>query len=233
MMTETEWSACADVQQMLAHVESDRKLRLFSAACCRRLGPLLVEETLNVSVDVLERYADGMATHEELVGAHKAAEAVREILRNDYQRSHLGRGNAALAVTGALLDRDLGHTPGVACVFAAGAAAAAMSDASNPSAEPTIRAAGIAAEQGAQVVLVRDIFDNPFRPVEFVHQWRTADVLGLARGIYEDRAFDRLPILADALIDAGCDNEDILAHCRSDGPHVRGCWVVDHILRKT
>jgi hypothetical protein len=45
----------------------------------------------------------------------------------------------------------------------------------------------------------------------------------LARGIYEDRAFDRLPLLGDALMDAGCDNDDILAHCRSDGPHTRGC----------
>ena len=57
-------------------------------------------------------------------------------------------------------------------------------------------------------------------------------MLGLARGIYEDRAFDRLPLLADALMDAGCADEQILAHCRSEGPHVRGCWVVDLVLGK-
>ena len=79
-------------------------------------------------------------------------------------------------------------------------------------------------------VLLRDIFPFALTPAE--PRWRTADVVGVARGIYEDRAFDRLPLLADALMDAGCDSEDILAHCRSDGPHVRGCWVVDLALGK-
>jgi len=54
----------------------------------------------------------------------------------------------------------------------------------------------------------------------------------LARGIYEDWAFDRLPLLADALMDAGCADEDVIGHCRSDSPHVRGCWVVDWMLDK-
>ena len=62
--------------------------------------------------------------------------------------------------------------------------------------------------------------------------WLTSTVIALAEGIYSDRAFDRLPILADALEDAGCDHADILAHCRGDGPHARGCWVVDLILGK-
>jgi hypothetical protein len=54
----------------------------------------------------------------------------------------------------------------------------------------------------------------------------------LAEGIYQERAFDRMPILADALQDAGCDNEDVLTHCRQPGEHVRGCWVVDLVLNK-
>ena len=78
--------------------------------------------------------------------------------------------------------------------------------------------------------LVRDLFSNPFCPIAFDPRWRTSDAIGLARAIYDDRAFDRLPILTDALIDAGCDDEQVLAHCRSDGPHVRGCWVVDLVL---
>jgi hypothetical protein len=81
--------------------------------------------------------------------------------------------------------------------------------------------------------LFRDIVSNPFRPVALSPRWQTSTVLDLARLIYDERAFDRLPILADALMDAGCDNDDILAHCRGDGPHVRGCWVVDLILGKT
>jgi hypothetical protein len=79
---------------------------------------------------------------------------------------------------------------------------------------------------------VRCIFGNPFRPVTLDPSWRTSTVLALAEGIYTDRAFDRLPILADALQDAGCENDAILSHCRGLGPHVRGCWVVDLILGK-
>ncbi len=81
--------------------------------------------------------------------------------------------------------------------------------------------------------LIRDIFGNPFRPVAFDPAWRTSDVLLLARGIYDERAFDRMPILADALQDAGCTNDDILNHCRDTAQvHVRGCWVVDLVLGK-
>ena len=84
-----------------------------------------------------------------------------------------------------------------------------------------------------QCELLRDIFGNPFRPVAVDPEWLTSTVVALARGVYDDRAFDRLPILADALQDAGCEDADILAHCRGDGPHVRGCWVVDLMLGKT
>ena len=87
-------------------------------------------------------------------------------------------------------------------------------------------------EMVVQGILLRDIFGNPFRPVALEPAWLTSTVLALASGIYEERAFDRLPILADALMDAGCDHADILDHCRGDGPHVRGCWVVDLILGK-
>jgi hypothetical protein len=82
------------------------------------------------------------------------------------------------------------------------------------------------------VAVLRDMFGNPFRPATAAHEWLTSTVCGLAEGIYAERAFDRMPILADALEDAGCDNADILAHCRGDGPHVRGCWVVDLVLGK-
>ena len=85
----------------------------------------------------------------------------------------------------------------------------------------------------AHAELLRDIFGNPFRPLTFDPAWLTSDVLALAHGIYEERAFDRVPILADALQDAGCDNTDILSHCRSEGAHVRGCWVVDLVLGKS
>lgn len=75
--------------------------------------------------------------------------------------------------------------------------------------------------------ILRCVFGNPFRAVSADPSWLTSTVTALAEGIYQDRAFDRLPILADALQDADCDNSDILTHCRSSGPHVRGCWAVD------
>jgi hypothetical protein len=80
--------------------------------------------------------------------------------------------------------------------------------------------------------IFRDIFGNPFRPVAFDPRWRTSDVVGVARAIYDDKAFERMPILADALMDAGCEDEQVISHCRGDGPHVRGCWVVDLVLEK-
>jgi hypothetical protein len=88
------------------------------------------------------------------------------------------------------------------------------------------------AEGAAQCALLADIFGNPFRPVALDPSWLTSAVVALATGIYADRASDRLPILADALQDAGCDNADVLDHCRGDGRHVRGCWVVDLLLGK-
>ena len=83
--------------------------------------------------------------------------------------------------------------------------------------------------------LFRDIFGNSFRPVAVDPDWLAwnhGTVSGIARHIYDDRAFDDLPILADALEDAGCTNADVLNHCRGGGEHVRGCWVVDLVLGK-
>ena len=86
---------------------------------------------------------------------------------------------------------------------------------------------------GLPMQLLRDVFGNPFRPVTFNPAWRTTDVALLATGIYDERAFDRMPILADALQDAECDNNDLLKHLRdSKATHVRGCWALDLVLGK-
>lgn len=87
-------------------------------------------------------------------------------------------------------------------------------------------------EYQAQANLVRDIFGNPFQPVAADLAWLTSTVVSLATAIYDDRAFDRLPILADAREDAGCTQEEVLNHCRQPGVHVRGCWVLDLVLGK-
>ena len=90
-------------------------------------------------------------------------------------------------------------------------------------------------ERDRQVSLVRDLFGNALRPI--THDpawsvWNDRTVVRLAESIYTERAFDRLPILADALEDAGCTDAAVLEHCRGPGPHVRGCWVVDLLLGK-
>jgi hypothetical protein len=84
-----------------------------------------------------------------------------------------------------------------------------------------------------RVALLRDLFGPlPFRPAPFDPTWRTPDVLRLAQGIYDARRFEGLPVLADALEEAGCDDAEILGHCRQGGDHARGCWVVDLVLGK-
>jgi len=88
-------------------------------------------------------------------------------------------------------------------------------------------------EAAVQADLLRDIFGNPFRPVAFDPEWRTSNVVSLAKSMYESRDFAPMPILSDALQDAGCEHEDILNHCRdANSVHVRGCWVVDLVLEK-
>jgi hypothetical protein len=87
-----------------------------------------------------------------------------------------------------------------------------------------------------RAALIRDIFGNPFRPVHFDDTWRTPDVVTLATAAYEQRTLPggeldphRLAVLADALEEVGAAGE-VVAHLRSEGPHVRGCWAVDLIL---
>jgi hypothetical protein len=92
------------------------------------------------------------------------------------------------------------------------------------------------AEYAAQANLIRDLFGNPFRSItiDFVWlAWNNETIPKLAEAIYDERRFADLPILADALEEAGCDNADLLNHCRQPGEHVRGCWVVDRLLGKS
>ena len=83
-----------------------------------------------------------------------------------------------------------------------------------------------------QPPLIRDVIGNPYHPVTFSPAWRTDTAVSLATQMYDARDFSAMPILADALQDAGCDSDDLLNHCRGEGPHVRGCWVVDLVLGK-
>ena len=230
-MTEAEWLACDDPARMLewlhslgaadlagrprTNAPSDRKLRLFACACCRHSDVLLPEPTDErdvLVVETAEAWADSGIEPDTL--------------------------------------------PRVYC-FGAGwcvyrdAASAAREWARNSG-----RGDGAIPKPELMADILRDIFGNPWRQVAirddiegecFVVEdrekwsvierstllWHDHTIPRLAQAIYDERAFDRMPILADALEEAGCENEDILAHARSDAIHVRGCWVLDLLLGKS
>jgi hypothetical protein len=94
---------------------------------------------------------------------------------------------------------------------------------------------GWAGRGGDRLALFRDIFGNPFRPVRLSRAWLAWDggaVVKLALGIHDEQALDRLPVLADALEEAGCAEAELLGHLRSPGPHSPACWALDLILDK-
>ncbi|HJZ56454.1 MAG TPA: hypothetical protein VKE74_15925 [Gemmataceae bacterium] len=236
-MTEAGWLAGAEPGPMLEFLPgkaTDRKLRLFACACCRHTAAYADAEWRRMAAHGRDQ-AQITASQREAEQARRAAEVAERY----------ADGLAGLAELHALFS-----APGddeIEGIYASGADAAWAARSSayrarycaeycSPASYP--RRAGFRSsspvdrdrEQSAQSDLLRDIFGNPFRPVTADPAWLTSTVLTLAQGIYADRAFDRLPILADALQDAGCENPDILTHCRGAGPHVRGCWVVDLLL---
>jgi hypothetical protein len=223
-MNEHQWLKCVAPQQMLLFAGAKRgvngrKLRLFECACCRRIWHLLADERSRHAVETAERYSDGQANEQDLGDAVTAARNI--VSQTDSYSNYHAKSAAAAAATPDLRDLML-----------AGGIAAAKAIAFHRSLHTQYDGHVAQAEWDAQARLVRDIFGNPFRPVTINPAWRTSNVSALAQAIYADRAFDRLPILADALEDTGCDNADILNHCRQPGEHVRGCWVVDLVLGK-
>jgi hypothetical protein len=227
-MTESEWLACTDPEPMLDFLRgkaSDRKLRLFAVACCRRIWKV-VHSDYHRLAELTERYADGKASQEELIAA------IEEAHDSDWTA-----GLAFEDATGFGEDYAAGDDMADAAGYATGNAAHASADAATD--YPTHRetspewAAAHKAELRAQATLLRDVFGCLFfRSFTTDLHWLTPTVKQLAEAIYEDRDFDRLPILADALEEAGCFNADLLDHCRQPGPHVRGCWAVDAVLGK-
>jgi hypothetical protein len=216
-LTEAQWLACEDPDALLEFLRgraSPRKLRLFAVACCRRIWHLLPDEGTRRGVEVAERYADGAASDEELEAARSAAQEA--------------------------VDRYFVHLPAVAAEAVAEAAWGEdqYSGTYHPqfAAYHAYFAAGEAAgERVAQSLLLRDVIGNPFRSTSVDPAWLAwngSTVRRLAQAVYDERTFDRLPILADALEDAGCADAAILGHCRGPGPHMRGCWVLDLVLGK-
>jgi hypothetical protein len=221
-MTEAEWLSAERPYDLIYHPQcrSDRKRRLLACACTRRVLRFLPEERFAWAVAECERYADGEVEWKALLAARKVVRAADADLRATGGLEH--QTQAAGGVR-AVTEKEF-----MQFKMAIEYAQHALGAYSRPD-----FTGGCAREAAEQVVLARDVFRNPFHPVTFDPPWRTEAVVALARSMYDSRDFTPTPVLADALEDAGCTEADVLAHCRGDGPHVRGCWVVDLVLGKS
>lgn len=197
----------------------ERKWRLLSCAACRRLWPLLVDERSRRAVEGSELFADQLVSEQELESLMTAAEQAQP---SDDSPNRWAAAAARWVVKRYSLARYT-QVPFLAAWAAGGISGHLEEEARRRVMEP---------ELAVQCDLFRCVVGNPIRPTTFAPEWRTDTVVSLAQQMYEGRDFSPMPILADALQDAGCDNEDILNHCRGPGPHVRGCWVVDSVLGK-
>jgi hypothetical protein len=236
-MTEDEWLTCADPRLLMEFLRKERqasrtqtgkrKLRLFACACVRGIEHLLRQEGSQQALRIAEAYADGEVGKSELATADQQGRWA--VGREDWE--HEGEfWQAAEAATHLTSDRfDPGDRRSVA--HASSSAAHANALCTKQVESHSHFNAIVAQYSGSHAVLLRDIFGNPFRPVAFDPAWRTDTAVSLARGMYDAREFSAMPILADALQDAGCEDEAILAHCRdANQVHVRGCWVCDLVL---
>jgi hypothetical protein len=254
-MMEQEWLECINPPPMLEYLSNHRKLcktngrrfTLFAIACCRRIWQLILTESCRRAVDVAERYVEGLASEEERCtawsdGFSSVVEEGIHLNESDCQELiYWGRIYGGFAVQAAL---GLVGAGGVTASSVASNAAIDLAlDArrkrSGQDASAMAFDATYATEQIAQAEIIREIVGNPFRPVVIDPGLLTPTVLSLAQAAYDNRNLPsghldnaRLAALADALEDVGCDNADILNHCRQPGVHVRGCWVLDLLLGK-
>jgi hypothetical protein len=228
--TEIGWQASENPHHLYAILErrgiaSLRKLRLASVACCLALSGDH-NCILNSLIEVSERYADGQTAYKDM---HEAAGRVRALCdpgatvdSRDYfvARAVAGCGHRQARA---------GFQDAILCLLGC-----SWGGPNLPGHQGEFK---IAVDEKARTCcrVIRDILGNPFRPVSVDPAWLTwheRTVPKLAQTIYDGRRYDLMPILADALEEAGCTSADILDHCREPGPHVRGCWVLDLMLGK-
>jgi hypothetical protein len=249
-MTEAQWLASDDPGALLHYLRQHRgisrapgnrrRFRLFACACCRRQWQLFTDEHCRRAVEVSERAADGRASRKELAEVHHTARARAAAVQERVQLA--ASGNPGGRVAGSLLQEQWvmqaaewtaipGGGPRAADIVA-GQVALAVGSAHLPGDTAAFQTAN-QAEHCAQADLLRDIFGNPFQPVAVDGEWLSAHrgaAATMARTIYEERRFNELPILADALEEAACPSPALIAHCRGAGPHTRGCWTLDLLL---
>jgi hypothetical protein len=245
-MNETSWLSCTDPSVLLRSRErdlSERKLRLFACACTRRVWPLLTREAVRNAILTAERFADGEANRDELLGGWRA-------VRKALSVTPLGTRweDALMAALNSTSDSISSYTAG----SAARSAALALdidwrqrhAHSERPADKERLRS-GSPDEHAYQCRVFRDLI--PFRPVEIDPAWLAwggNQVTALAQTIHDEQRWQDLPVLADALEEAGCTDQKILGHCRPTRPetgqnssraeqaptHARGCWLLDQLL---
>ncbi len=213
-MTESEWFSAPYDEDVLEFLKDSRKatprkIRLFCCGLVRREIAWLRHPWGQRALELAERFADGQVAKSEMSAAHR--DAMKRIMRGALPETNEEELHISTATKGATW-------------------------AAHPNAWVAAQTFTMVPEcRAGEDQYLRDVVGNPFRRTKIDPAWCNLNdqaVLKIASSIYTDRDFDRLPILADGLEDAGCSDKEILNHCRSVGPHVRGCWVVDLILGK-
>jgi hypothetical protein len=239
-VTEAEWLVCENPLAPLAFVAAratDRKARLFLCASCARVldgapphrrlfrGSYAGSfQKLERALSVVEQFAEGLVGSDALAEARRDAEDSVYVPPSIDYGGETGLDYEAAAVVAAAVEHPVPEDVIAACWRATDSQSA-----HTPGGEGSRRT------EEAQCGLLRCIFGNPFRPVVLDSGWLTWHdglLVSMARQMYDSRDFRDLPVLADALEEAGCTDQDILSHCRSVGEHVRGCWVIDLLLAK-
>jgi hypothetical protein len=211
-MKRSEWIRSRSSGWMLQRVrayklDEPRATRLFVCACGRLIWPQLTDEVGRPSIELSERFADGRADWRDLQA---------ELIRID---------RVLYPEAGRLLSRSAADFLMVFdfSIRAAERAAKGVRQLANLLDHVDL--------EPAQCDLIREIFpDDPRRPEVFDPAWLTPTVVELAQAIHDRSAYDEMPILGDALEEAGCPSPVILDHCRGRSKHVRGCWVVNALI---
>jgi hypothetical protein len=235
-MTEEEWLDCTDPGAMLDFLAGNvsyRKLRLFACACCRRIWGLLEKYCGQFAIELLELEENQLAYLGQLDPALAPVGRAVEVTRSQATRAALESVLSAGVLRVGYLD-----FPAVS-IFDRLRRAASLIDAAEScadSAATAAEAAGMAsrdAERAEQARLLREVIGNPFYTPQLDPSWiRWNDwtVRRLVREIDFEESYEEMPVLGDALEDAGCTEPDLLEHCRQTAPHFRGCWVLDLVL---
>jgi hypothetical protein len=216
---EENWRCGVDPVRLLRGLSLSllpRKSRLLACACARNLRFLLAGEPTQAAVAAAEAFADGLLDLDSLRAAQAAF------------AEHIAREEPFNRRLAQVIWQITSDTVSLPPALQAAAQASSLYATGKPDDPEALHK-----EQVLQADLVRDVFGNPYNTVimePMCREWRESLVVRLARSIYDEHAFDRMPILGDALEEAGCTDADVLGHCHAGTPHTRGCWVLDLVL---